>query len=423
MYKLWRATYKEFLLLIRDIGALAILFIMPLVLLITVTLIQERPLKRITNTEIPIIVVDNDKDELSASIFKHLKTNKSFEVITETDGKKIDEKEASQLVLKGDYQLAIVIPKGLTTNLKTKVNQNVSKVLKEFGVEEDSPVEYKEIQAQQINLYFDPATILSFKTGVKNAIDKIVSEIETESIYKAFQEELGSEDNLFNNEALISFVEVNPHDTDKSIKPNSVQHNVPAWALFAIFFIVIPFSINMVKEKGQGTFVRLKTNPISYATIIGGKVTVYMGVCMIQFILMLLVGYFIFPHIGLPALVVNGSYFLLFLVAFFSALAAIGFGVLLGTLADTPEQSAPFGATAVIVLAALGGIWVPVFVMPKFMQVIAKISPMNWGLDGFYDVILRDASFLDIFPEIALLGSFFIVMAGISVYYDKVKSV
>jgi ABC-2 type transport system permease protein len=33
------------------------------------------------------------------------------------------------------------------------------------------------------------------------------------------------------------------------IMPNSVQHNVPAWALFAIFFIVVPLSINLVKEK------------------------------------------------------------------------------------------------------------------------------------------------------------------------------
>jgi ABC-2 type transport system permease protein len=49
---------------------------------------------------------------------------------------------------------------------------------------------------------------------------------------------------------------------------------------------------------------------------------------------------------------------------------------LLGTVADTQEQSAPFGATSVVVLA-VGGIWVPVFLMPEFMQTIAKFSPMT----------------------------------------------
>ena len=45
---------------------------------------------------------------------------------------------------------------------------------------------------------------------------------------------------------------------EKELIPNSVQHNVPAWTLFAIFFIIVPLSINIVKEKSQGTFVRLR---------------------------------------------------------------------------------------------------------------------------------------------------------------------
>ena len=176
---------------------------------------------------------------------------------------------------------------------------------------------------------------------------------------------------------------------------------------------------NIFVEKNQGTFVRLKTSPVSYITILGGKIIAYSAICLLQFILMLLIGFYLFPYLGLTALEINGSYFLLFLVATFTGLAAIGLGILPGTLATTQEQSAPFGATLVVILAAIGGVWVPVFIMPKFMQVIAKISPMNWGLNGFYDVILRDATFLDILPEISLLGLFFILLLSISIYYDK----
>lgn len=46
----------------------------------------------------------------------------------------------------------------------------------------------------------------------------------------------------------------------------------------------------------------------------------------------------------------------------------IGFGIAIGTVAKTQEQSAPFGATAVVILAAIGGVWVPVFMMPRVMQ-------------------------------------------------------
>jgi len=422
MHKLWMATYKEFLLLKRDFGGLIILFLMPLVLVITVTIIQESTVQHLFTSKIPVLLIDNDSNELSHSIISNLKQNNSFEVVSEIDGRSISEKEANDLVLKGKYKLAIVIPEGLTENLNAKVSQNVAKILNEFDINEDPVLVEKDISIQQIKLYFDPTLQISFRNAIKNGIDNMVSKIETQSIYQVFEEELEIENNAFENSEFISFLEINPQKNNIEIKPNSVQHNVPAWTLFAIFFIIVPLSINIVKEKSQGTFVRLKTNPISYTTILGGKVVIYLLVCLIQFTLMLLVGLYLFPYLGLPDFEINGSYLLLFLVAIFSGLSAISIGILIGTIAETQEQSAPFGATLVVILAAIGGVWVPVFAMPKIMQLFAKISPMNWGLNCFYDVIIRNESFIDIVPEISLLALFFIILLSLAIYYDKVKN-
>ena len=137
---------------------------------------------------------------------------------------------------------------------------------------------------------------------------------------------------------------------------------------------------------------------------------------------MLLVGIYLFPAIGLPGVDVSGKIMMLYVVALFSGLAAIGLGLLLGTIARTQEQAAPFGATLVVILAALGGVWVPVFVMPKFMQVISKISPMNWGLEAFYNVFLRNVSFVKILPEISLLLFFFLVTILIAIIYNRNKN-
>ncbi|MGB5556301.1 MAG: ABC transporter permease, partial [Flavobacteriaceae bacterium] len=216
--------------------------------------------------------------------------------------------------------------------------------------------------------------------------------------------------------------EIVPGDIDKAIIPNATQHNIPAWTLFAIFFIILPLSINMVKEKNQGTFVRLRTNPVSYATVLGGKTVVFLSVALVQFGLMLLVGIFLFPLLGLPQLEVGNQLPLLFLVAFFAGLAAVGLGLLIGTIAKTQEQSAPFGAIFVVILAALGGVWVPVFAMPKFMQALSNVSPMNWGLNAFYDVFLRNASLKELLPEIALLFLFFLVTTLVSIVYNERKN-
>lgn len=418
------SVYKETLLLKRDFGGLVILFVMPLILIITITLIQDGTYKSMSDVKIPILLVDNDNDTISKTVRKNLNESGSFEVLTQLNGKNITEEIAQDAVFKGKYQLAIIIPEKLSSDLQLKVNQNVDRIVSSFGLTDSisSNGENQKVEPKEIKLYFDPATQLSFKNGVKNAIDRMISQIETTSIYTTFQEQLGEGDEpVFDQESFISFKEIVPTINNKEILPNSVQHNVPAWTLFAIFFIVVPLSINIVKEKSQGTLIRLITNPVPYAVVIAGKTATYLIICMIQFYLMVAVGIYLFPQIGLPALDVSGKLFLMSLVAIFAGLAAVGFGILLGTLAKTQEQSAPFGATSVVILAAMGGVWIPVFAMPKVMQYIAHISPMNWGLNAFYDVLLRNGGILEILPEISLLLLFFIITVTIAIAYDKKK--
>ena len=419
-HKLGQSIKKEMLLLSRDWGGLIVLFVMPLILVITVTLIQDSSFKAIS-TKIEIAFVDNDQGEISKTIVQQLSESDSFVLISEINGTPITEQELENLVFKGKYQMGIVIPKDLSKELNQNVNQNVEKVISSFGLGEETETQ-KPFLAKEIKLYFDPATHLSFKSGVQNAIGKIVSQIENQSIYKAFQEQLATddEDSFFDQESLIVFQEISPTTNNEQAQPNSVQHNVPAWTLFAMFFIVVPLSINLVKEKNQGTYVRLLTSPVSHLVFLGGKIITYLIICLLQFFVMLLIGKFVFPYFGLiPLEWVNLGW--LTVVALFSGLAAIGFGVLLGTFAKTQEQSAPFGATSVIILAALGGVWVPVFAMPEMMQWFAKISPMNWGLEAFYNVLLRQGGFVEILPHIILLFLFFAAALTIAIIYDKKK--
>jgi ABC-2 type transport system permease protein len=423
IYKLYQSVYKEFLLLKRDLGGVIILFIMPLVLIIMVTLIQDNTLKNISNTKIPILLVDNDKGKVSKTVFENLQKSDVFSVVTQIDNEPLTEALAKEAVFRGKYQLAIIIPSHLSSDLQAKIDQNVENIVSSLGFTDSLAIKKKTkiVNQKEVKLYFDPATQISFKNAVMSSIDKMISQIETRSIYTAFQDQLGEGNASFEQKSFITFKEIVPKINNKEIIPNSVQHNVPAWTLFAIFFIVIPLSINMVKEKTQGTFIRLRTNPVPNSIVLAGKTITYLIICMIQFYMMVAVAMFLFPHIGLPSLNIEGNLFLMTIVALFSGFAAIGFGILIGTVAKTQEQSAPFGATATIILAAIGGVWVPVFAMPKIMQIIAQSSPMNWGLEAFYDVLLRNATLWDLLPELFLLFLFFIVTTTIALLYDKKK--
>lgn len=57
----------------RDIGGIVIIFVMPLLLIITITLIQDSTFKNLEGTKIPIIFIDNDKSEISQNIKKRVR--------------------------------------------------------------------------------------------------------------------------------------------------------------------------------------------------------------------------------------------------------------------------------------------------------------------------------------------------------------
>ena len=72
------------------------------------------------------------------------------------------------------------------------------------------------------------------------------------------------------------------------------------------------------------------------------------------------------------------------------SLAALGYALLISSITRTTEQASLLGGAGNLILAAIGGIMVPKFVMPEAMQHLTNVSPMAWGLEGFLDVLLRD---------------------------------
>ena len=190
---------------------------------------------------------------------------------------------------------------------------------------------------------------------------------------------------------------------------NPVQQNVPAWALFGMFFTAIPIAGAILQERKSGIWIRLASLPISHLLLFAGKVVAYMGVCLCQFLLIGLIGAFLFPIIGLPAFVVTENPFAVLLTVLFSSLAACGFGILLGMACRTYEQASTLGATAVVAAAAIGGVMVPVYAMPQIMQQLSIISPLNWGLTAFQDILVRGHSYAAIVDDLGRLTLFFLL--------------
>ncbi|HRG02408.1 MAG: ABC transporter permease [Bacteroidia bacterium] len=420
--KLLYSIYKEYKVLTRDRAGLAITFIMPTVLILIITLIQDTTFRSVNEASVPLLIVDRDHDSLSSTLEKSL-INSKFFVITK---KQMSDEETKKQIATGQYFIGIIIPENASKQLREKSSVRIGKLLSGFSGDSTETNIVEDTSKLNVQLYFDPITKKSFKTTISNSIERIISQIEMQSMVNSLNEKMKETFPLATPAKLeitpiVNLKEEYASYNNSSIIPNSVQHNVPAWTLFAMFFICIPLAGNIIKERDDGSAFRLLTMPGSYMIVILGKMLTYVVVSLIQFALMLCVGVFILPLLGLPELNIGNNLPVLFLVAFSSGLAATGFGLLVGTIATSHDQASLFGAVFVIILAAIGGIWVPTFVMPEVMKKIAVISPLNWGLEAFYGIFLRNFGFKEIFPEVAKLLVFFAASLSGSYFYQKYK--
>ncbi len=195
----------------------------------------------------------------------------------------------------------------------------------------------------------------------------------------------------------------------------ATQQNVPAWLVFGMFFVVTPICNLLITERTLGTLARLRTMLVPISIVIAGKLVPYYLINMLQVVLMLLVGRFVVPLLGGVPLDVDVSWSALFLISSATSIAALGIAILVAALARTNDQANTFGSLANVLSAAIGGIMVPQWVMPKFMQTVAQISPMNWALEGFLEVFLRTGRFDAIAPYALLLIGTGVVFGTIAV--------
>lgn len=418
---LFRLAYKDYLVIVRDRGGLAMLFLMPLALVLIMTSLQDTTFRAINESGIKMVILNGDPDSLGTAIEREVIRSGFFSVQHDIDNKPPTEKAMREAVAAGKFQIGMIIPPGATQHIRDQVKSNMAILFS--GDSSELPATDSLI----VKLFVDPATKNSMRSTLQGSIREFAARVESRIILNELTREINSQLmvpvanlNRMNRETVFYKEEYVTHGNSTMI-PNSAQHNVPAWTLFAMFFIVIPFASAMIKEKEDGSLSRLLTMPGSYTTIMLSKILVYLVVCYLQFISIMMMGVYLFPYFGLPALYITGKMTSLTVMAFAAALAAIGYGIAVGTIARTHQQAAIFGSISVVILAAVGGIWVPIFMMPPFFRVFSAASPMNWGLNGFYDILVRNAGLPDVLHYGIWMILFSLLCVIIALYHHKLR--
>jgi ABC-2 type transport system permease protein len=394
MFKLLTAILKELRLLVRDKAALAVIFAMPVLLVVVITSIQHSSLKMINDNTIPLLICNRDGGESSTQLIDALRKIGMFDL--QTTDSALSDKQLTDSMHHHDALIAVIIPSGFSSAISSKAKNVTGKALSEFGMEvknnDTSAGAPKEVSP--VTMYYNPVLQEAFRYSVKGALRSAQQFTENRQVLQALYQALNNkslpdslEKQILSNQSAILEI---PSAKDGSRKiPNATQHNVPAWTIFAMFFIVVSLSTNVVKEKLSGSFIRLKTLPTSYMLTLLAKQLTYLCVTLAQVVLIFSLGIFLFPHIGLPQLVLPPSLASLALVSIVCGWCAVSYGILIGVYAKTMEQGIGFGAVSVVILAAIGGIVVPSFAMPESLSLLMKLSPLHWCMEAYNTLFLE----------------------------------
>ncbi|NNM60168.1 MAG: ABC transporter permease [Legionellales bacterium] len=397
--KILATMKKEWLLLWRDKIGLVILFILPMCLVLFISLTSTVEGNN-PSEKLDVLFLNADQGAIGTGFKKALDKVDLFKIIEEPDSRIALSKIKSD-VLNGRNKVAIVIPADTTKNLSTSLEKQLR-----GSREHQSPKE-------SIQLFLDPGLPIEIKNSVTTALSLISADITSATLAQLLSQTI-HQPNLKLNYDLLHFDTTYLSLADHVAAPNSVQYNVPAWTLFGMFFIVIPVAGGMVRERELGLFQRLEIAPVWHLNLLLGRILAFVALNLVQLWLMLAVGVYILPMFGLPVLEVANHIGIIFITGICASLAATGFGLLIGTWAETYEQATVLAPFVIVIAAAIGGIMAPVDLMPHALQSISGLSPLNWAQTAFVDIFVRDANLHQIMPELAKLVLFFVAMLLLS---------
>ena len=382
---------KEFLLIARDIHAVMVLFVMPALFILIMSLAMQDLFALHNPVRIDVLALNRDRGKDSQAFLKAMGEQQTFRFRL-LDGDATQE-GLEKALRERDIKFGLIVKEGFSSFVRGEAKGGTQ-----------GPLE----------MLVDPTVNLQTQLLLKNTLDGRLGRLKAALFLAGIggyldAASIDSQALQIPEESAIEVRYVQKEGRYDKI-PSAVQQSVPAWLVFSMFFIVIPLSNTFISERGQGTLMRLKSMNVSRLSLILGKMIPYLLINAIQVALMIAIGVMVVPWLGGTALTLGSSLGGLVLIAAAVSFCAISLALCIASLAGTTEQATTIGAVLNILFGALGGIMVPKFVMPGFMQDLADLSPLSWGLEGFLDIFLRNGGAADVLLESAALLAFGAVM-------------
>ncbi|MFC1914830.1 ABC transporter permease [Chloroflexota bacterium] len=192
---------------------------------------------------------------------------------------------------------------------------------------------------------------------------------------------------------------------------------VPGYLVMFVFMAAAFSAETIVRERQNHTLERLLAASVKRESILGGIFAGTAAKGLIQITIFWTVGILVF-HMDLGL-----SLTAVILLSILMVIMSSAFAIMLATLAKTQRSAGSIALITSLVLAPLGGCWWPLFITPRWMQSIAKITPHGWATTGFNKLLVFNADFSAATPEMLALLGFAILFGVVAVWRFRTSAV
>jgi ABC-2 type transport system permease protein len=393
MFKLFK---KDLTLFFHDQRSVILTFLLP-VILITLFAFAYGSIGAYDGRSEPVklLVADMDQTRSSKEIIYKIDSLEDISIVIS------DSAKSKELVIKGKYACALIIYKGFQDSLEAGKATAI-----ELVYDRSREMEIGILQQNLITTLVSSTGKIIVKKSIENylqdqfpSIDKSISD---NIIRTAIKED--------SNTPAIKWTSVVGEKNDTKL---GLIQAVAGTAILMLLFSVAGVGTSILEEKENGTINRLLYSPLKGSTILYGKMLFAFFISILQLTAMFLFAWLIFNmdlSVNIPALI-------LMIIA--TAFAVSSLGIFLAAVAKTRQQAQNLSTIIILIMSAIGGSMIPLFIMPAILQKIALLSVNYWGIQGFYDIFWRTLPLEAILPKILILLSIGIIMTSASIQLFK----
>ncbi len=183
------------------------------------------------------------------------------------------------------------------------------------------------------------------------------------------------------------------------------QHSMVAFYAAGIAVMFLMFSATgaagaLIEETESGTLERVLSSGLGMTRLLASKWVYATTMGLAQLAAMFAWAVLVFR------LDLRGHVTGVIVMSLFTAACASAFGLVLATLARTRQQLQGLANIVILSLSALGGSMFPRFLMSETLQKFSYVGFNAWALEGFTQVLWRDAPVAALWPKLLVLAAF-----------------